>query len=536
MMFNINPTQFILRRISKILSYGLILFFFILYSGCENQPANPLDSYHRDLPAPDHLSISLQSTGVTLFWDFPQSIMIEKFVILRQVTDSSEFQIAGETRQKYFIDQTARNQQRYAYQVQAIGTGGHLSPRSSAIQVTPNQFAISIIGSITENPASPIQKFTNQAAVNIHCTAPAETDSLWLSNDSTQLLQSGRLFSSDIAWILPPGEGIKRVFARFKASTNPASYILTSDRIAFDTRAQILNIFENSGGRSLTTSDTLHLRMVTLDRFGTAQVMIGNWQIELYNNGTHGDQIANDNVFEVQIAIPHTVQENQSPVSGRFVDLAGNEVQYTLPLTLLTINNAPSPVQLLPVADIDTNVITLRWTENTATDFASYQIFHSNQSEMYEGLSADTIITQRNQTRYCVRWLSRNQYYYFRIMVTNLTGFSSWSNEIVVQLKSKNGAPNPILLAHPQIICTDSIRLTWSQSWEDNFAAYYIYRSEQPISQLPVTPMAIVNQRVETAFIDFNLLPNRRYYYRIAVFNRANQYTLSNQVNIQLQP
>jgi hypothetical protein len=120
--------------------------------------------------------------------------------------------------------------------------------------------------------------------------------------------------------------------------------------------------------------------------------------------------------------------------------------------------------------------------------------------------------------------------------VTNLTGCSSWSNEIVVQLKSENGVPHPILLAQPQIIRADSISLTWSQNWEDNFAAYYIYRSEQPISQLPVTPMAIKNQRAETAFIDFNLQSNRRYYYRVAVFNRANQYTLSNQVNIQLQP
>lgn len=106
----------------------------------------------------------------------------------------------------------------------------------------------------------------------------------------------------------------------------------------------------------------------------------------------------------------------------------------------------------------------------------------------------------------------------------------------MVRLKPEIDAPMPIVLAQPQTIRADSISLTWSQNRDANFAAYYIYRSEQPITILPVTPIAIKNQREQTSFIDFNLRQNQTYYYRIAVFNLANQYVLSNQVNIQLQP
>ncbi|MBN2093217.1 fibronectin type III domain-containing protein, partial [candidate division KSB1 bacterium] len=437
---------------------------------------------------------------------------------------------------KYFFHRFARDQQSENFQIQAIGTGGHFSPRSSIITIMSDQFSISINGN--NFPASQISttlKYTNQTAVNIHCIAPTETDSLWISNDSTQLLRSGRAFTADINWILPPGDRLKRVYARFKIPASQA-YTITSDSIILDTQAQILNISENSAGRSLTTADTLHLQMETIDQFGTAQVLIGNWQILLYNDGTHGDLVANDNIFEAKIAIPPTVQENQAPLSGRFVDYAGNETQVTIPNKLITINRAPFPVQLFPISNLDSDIITLRWTENVESDFAYYQVFHSNQSEMYEGLSADTLISKRNQTKYYVRGLARNQDYYFRIRVTNSSGHSSWSNEIMIRLKPENSAPHTILLAQPQIMNTDSVSLTWSQNWDDDFAAYYIYRSEQPISLLPVTPIAIKNQREQTTLIDFNLQQNQIYYYRVAVFNRSNQYTFSNQVSIRFQP
>ncbi len=535
MKFNINPDCPRFPDLMTLLYRVFVLFFFIFQISCEKQPADPRDSFQRDLPAPAQVSALLQNNTVKLSWSYPESIPIEKFVIFRQVLNSKVTQLAGETQNKYFIDRLLTGQPPGEYQIQAIGTAGHISPRSSKIQITANLFSISInVNNEAGNQTSTSLKYTNQTSVNIHCTAPAETDSLWLSNDSTQLLRSGQAFISDINWSLPPGDGIKRVYARFKI---PASqtYLMTSDSIMLDTQAQILNIFENSAGRALVTLDTLHLRMVTIDQFGTAQILIGNWQIPLYNDGTHGDLVANDNVFEVRIVIPPTAQGNQAPLSGRFVDNAGNEARLTKPNTFMTINRTPIPVQLFPISNPNLDVIRLNWTENLDSDFAYYQVFHSNQSEMYDGLSADTMITTRSQTKYFVRGLTRNQHYYFRIQVTNLDGRSSWSNEIMIRLTPENGAPQAILLAQPQIINADSVSLTWSQNWDDDFAAYYIYRSEQPISILPVTPIAINNQRAQTAFIDFNLHQNQMYYYRIAVFNRSNQYTLSNQVNILFQ-
>jgi chitodextrinase len=77
---------------------------------------------------------------------------------------------------------------------------------------------------------------------------------------------------------------------------------------------------------------------------------------------------------------------------------------------------------------------------------------------------------------------------------------------------------------------SDSITLSWTRSTDNHFAAYRIYRSDQPgVDDISSILAGSVTNQVTTVFTDPGLTPNTSYWYAVYVVNDLDEGTKSNQ-------
>jgi len=598
---------------------------FLLTSGCQKQHSNLVDSYKRVLPAPDNLVARINQNLIVLNWDYPDSLTIDFFQVFRQDSMRAPFVALRFSTTRQFIDSTVQNGQLYGYCVQAQCNDGRFSPRSEKIYATPARFGLMI-----ENG----KPYTNQLNVQVQLIAPPTTAAVCLSQIPHPQAENWQPFTATINWTLTAGDGIKKLYARFKDALGNFNKDLISDSIYLDTNANIYHLIENSGGRVLSAGDTLKIALNSGETHGLASASIGSYPpISLYDDGSHGDIIENDGIYENWWVISPGIEILNSSLIGHFTDQAGNAVQNHSPAKI-TIQNAPTPIMLLPPVILDSAVVKMNWSQNNDPDFYAYCLFKGNQPDIPYSEKPDTVILNREVTSCVVRHLKYEQSYYFKMVVVDSFGLSAASNEITVTLSSppapepvflyeptdvtahsitlqwtvatgnlferyqivildsatataprqilKNifnrgtttwmnsqlqenseynyqvlvyntvgrstgsniikvktrvdEPPQAVVLAQPTILHSDSIRLSWSRNWDDDFAGYYIYRTTQSPVEIKGTPITILNTANETHYIDVGLKMNRTYYYKVAVYDRMNKYSASNEVEVQLKP
>ena len=408
----------------KIIFIVLPLLILITIT-CVKKPSNPASIEPDDFPvAPTNFQALVGDKAIVLTWSHPNVEDIEIYKIFRQDSTGGEFNNIGSSNELAYKDSNLQNNREYSYQVSAVGKNGLEGNPSTIIKAVSAVYVVSINSD---------QELTNSRTVTLSFTAPVTTTLVKVSNDSLITGAQWENFVPARNWTLSVGDGMKTVYVKFRDIEDRETFKPSTDNIILDTEAIIRRVTENSGGRVLTSSDSIHFAVVTEESSGNAWVNLQRFEngITLFDDGTNGDSIANDGIYEVDYQIPTGPEVEDALVTGHFVDRAGNATSLNTS-SRLTIRTSPRPVTLIQVAPFlgaSTTALNLFWTRNSDSDFASYRIFRSGTSGVDTESPLLTIIQDQSTITYTDSTLASNRTYYYRVYAFDTTGLFSGSNE-----------------------------------------------------------------------------------------------------------
>ncbi len=507
----------------------LWVLLFTLFFACDKKPVGVEIVQNVIFPdPPTNLSAVVDDGKVKLSWEVLGSDSIAYFNIYRSEGNTNRFLKIDTTRQQVYIDTKVQNGLTYSYQISVVNTQGFESVKSSAISATPSVFAIAI-----ENGA----EFTSSRLVNIVVNAPSTVALIMLGNDSLFNSSSWEAVSPRMSWMLTPGDGEKTVFAKFRFENGVESNVPVKDDIILDTHAVISAVRENTNGQPRRAGDVIHFEVETGEPDGQATVSIigGPQKLICFDNGTNGDRVAQDGVYELDWVIPEEIDLYKAGVSAGFVDRVGNVANEAFAESQITILRPPAPVTVFePIVIGDgTTALQLSWTLSPDKhDFANYAIYKSTTPEVNDSTSSlVAIINNRTTTDFIVSNLAPGTTYYFRVYVTDLTGLKSASN-IAVGTTTTDDAPRAVTLFEPLVTGNNNVQLTWTQTVDRDFNSYRVFRSTSPGVTQNSKLRAIILRETETAFTDTDFEPGQTYYYKVFVFDISGFSTGSNEVSV----
>ncbi len=197
----------------------------------------------------------------------------------------------------------------------------------------------------------------------------------------------------------------------------------------------------------------------------------------------------------------------------------------------VSANQPPNAVTLnLPQLLGDgTSQVQLSWSRSIDDDFAGYRVLRSTKQPIDPQAPPIAFINDPNSTVYLDNTVGANTTYYYQVYVFDQGGKSSGSNLVSVTT-AKNQPPQPVTLATPAVLDTSTLRLSWSQSTDGDFASYRIYRSRTPGILENQPPIHIINVSATTIYTDVGLDRKTTYYYRVFVYDRGGLSAGSNEV------
>jgi hypothetical protein len=101
-------------------------------------------------------------------------------------------------------------------------------------------------------------------------------------------------------------------------------------------------------------------------------------------------------------------------------------------------DNPPQAVELT-VTDSTGSSISLAWTKNTESDFASYKVYRALSAGVGTGSNNLTAITNQSDTTYTDSNLSPHHTYYYKVYVFDTDNLSSGSNEVQTSTSGLTG-------------------------------------------------------------------------------------------------
>ncbi|RMD98804.1 MAG: hypothetical protein D6814_06805 [Calditrichaeota bacterium] len=515
----------------EILFIGIGASLYLTVVGCDKKPAGFDILQNVTFPdPPTNLRVVIGDSRVLIQWDMPSSGKVILFKIFRSEGQPTNFVQIDSTTQQQYIDTHVQNGLTYFYKLSAVDQKGFESKKSVAISAIPNVYAISIANGA---------QFTASRTVNITINGPQNTALMILSNDSTFAGAAWEPFSLLATWTLSFGDGSKTVYAKFRSSEGIESFPPVKDSIILDTQAVIKSVTEDTKGQPKKAGEKIHFRLDAGEPDGKATVSIsgGPQQILLFDNGTNGDQTANDGVYELDYVIPDGVDVFQAKVKGDFVDRVQNVANSAFAESQITILKAPEPVTLFPPlpGNDAKKAVKLNWSMSNETgDFAAYSIYMRTQPNVTEANgSLVSIINDRTITQYVVTDLKPGTTYYFKIYVSDLTGLKSASNEASATTASEE-APQAVSMYQPLLVDKGHVELSWTENSDPDFASYRVFRATSPNVTTDAKLRAIILRSTQTAFTDSGFTPGTTYFYKVFVFDKSGLNTGSNEVQVSI--
>jgi hypothetical protein len=200
--------------------------------------------------------------------------------------------------------------------------------------------------------------------------------------------------------------------------------------------------------------------------------------------------------------------------------------------TTLGGNSPPQVVILASPTDITPNTITLAWSQNNDSDFVRYEVFVSTTGGQLGSLTE--IVSSRILTGVVVSGLSPSTTYYFTVRVLDTGLLYSDSNQVSGVTLPPNVPPSAVLLGAPTEITNNSVRLTWSESVDGDFATYDILVSTTfGIPGTSVTKLTAINK---TSYIVTGLYQNTDYHFSVRVTDVGGLFADSNQETARTLP
>ena len=268
-------------------------------------------------------------------------------------------------------------------------------------------------------------------------------------------------------FVLSGGDGVRTVFAQFKDTLGNVS-ASASDSILLDTQATISSVTEDSFGAPLDRNDPLHLTLTT-GEVGTATVdIVGHDDgIQLYDDGTHGDAVADDGTFERDYVIALNADVTGATVVGHFTDAHGNHAQDVSAVTTVTILVPPRIFAVETISDTQANTETIRWE----TDEPTTGELRFGTDNTYGASFTTALGTQHSHV---ITGLSSGIEYHFRILVTDSaapTGNVTQTADRVFSLRPD--APSGVVALPGD----GRFDVRWEAPPQNNVVGYRVYRA-----------------------------------------------------------
>ncbi len=404
----------------------------VIIMTCGEKPSNPTGIAAGEFPSsPINVKISVGDRVIGLDWSHSDLGSISSYKIFRQDSSNQEFINVGSTDMLSFVEANLQNNQIYRYKINAVGINGLEGKSSAIVSARPAIFSILINSG---------QIFTTSRVVNLSFAAPSTTALIQVSNDSLFTNSEWITFAPTMSWTLTSGQGEKRVYAKFRDADDRESIGELKDSIILDSEAVIRSFSHNAVNRILTPADTVHFVLVAREAGGQASLDINRIQqgIELFDDGSNGDPVAADGIYEVDYIVPTGPEAEETLVFGRFTDRAGNAAANLAAPSRITIRKPPKPVNLIAVEPVaaSSRSLNLFWSINSDPDFANYRIFRARTPGVFTESGLVTILQNKNAISFTDSTLSRNTTYYYRVFVYDVTGLFFGSNE-------RSGTTNP---------------------------------------------------------------------------------------------
>ncbi|MBN2009286.1 fibronectin type III domain-containing protein [candidate division KSB1 bacterium] len=476
--------------------------------------------------APTNLKATVNDGAVVLSWKITAGVSsVSQFYIYRKDSLDVNFALIDSSLTQTYTDSTVKNGYLYYYRVAAVSATGYISDFSKQVLAIPTIFDVIINNG---------QQYTNSENVTLLITSSGFIQSISIANDSAFQTSSGwETFSATKQWKLSTGDGLKHVYVKCKDFDQNEYEKPAHDTIILDTKAVIQSVTENTNGLSRTTGDVIHFRLVANETDGAAMIDIGTSRtgISLFDDGTNGDVLANDGIYELDYTIPPGLEVVQTIISGHFMDQVGNTAETKTATGKVTIQIDPNRVTLSPpvVSGTTTKSLELFWTQSLDDDFVSYRIFRTTSSGV-DSLSPLLVeITNRNTTNFRDSNVKINQLYYYRIFVYDQVGNAIGSNEVSGKI-DENPRPIAVTVFPVTSVSGDdrALSISWSRNDDDDFAYYKIYRAkDSQVDSSDVLVTSIIDQN-NTSYQDAGLQINTTYYYRVYVTTNAGMSVGSN--------
>ena len=254
--------------------------------------------------------------------------------------------------------------------------------------------------------------------------------------------------------------------------------------------------------------------------------------IRLYDDGTHGDIIADDGIYTLDYIIPSNIDIEKARVIGHFQDQLGNMAEPISTEGKIIIHSPPSGVKLFKPELIGSsyNSLYLSWSANSDTDFFNYKIFRADSANVDSSSYLINVISDQVVTTMVDSNLQENTTYYYCLYVFDTQGLSTGSNIVQGRTRMKL-PPAPVNLLYPVVNNEHSISLSWTQSNDKDFVSYRLFRSKNTFVDNQGIPIFVSVNRDETYYQDNELQSSTTYFYRLYVYNTIGRFTGSNIVS-----
>lgn len=494
---------------------------------CEKLPEAPeRQNYSLYPPAPVHLTISNGDRRLRLTWEKIAAPEISHYYIYRSDSVSQTLRKLDSTQTTDYLDRTVLNGRVYEYQISARSQAGYEGPLSDALSAKAGFYTFTINSGATH---------TASRTVTISFVAPTGTLYSMISHDSTFANANWESFSAEKTWELTPGDGIKKVYARFRGGDDSLLDGLLSDQIILDTQAQIQEVLFNHYEQPLQAGDTLRIRVRTAEPIGTVSVDLGDRlsALALYDDGTHGDVSPGDGVYSLDWLIPQQFEIINGALTARFTDAVGNTAREISAETSLIIKNTPQAVHLLDPVPYATDFdrLFLSWTSYGGAGFINYKIYRHSTQRVDSTSTLVGIVSSASTTSLLDSLLAANTAYFYRVYVTDALGYSSGSN-IVAGKTSPDLPPTPVHCDVSYLQSQQSVLLNWTKNTDRDFGNYRIFRSEGADVNLSSPLLTVNSSRDQITYQDVSLADKTTYRYVVYTFDVSGQSSRSNVVTI----
>lgn len=510
-----------LFAILMVLAVGLLLLTML---SCDRQISEPYTppGGGGNPEAPGNLSADIGDRQVELTWTVTNREALSGFRVYMSDSTANRYRIVSEVVQTQYTATGLQNAVSYYFKVSSVNLNGFEGSTTEPIMAIPNFYAITINNG---------DAYTNNRNVTLTLIAPNTTQFMQISSDSLFVGAQWEDFVASRNWRLSLGDGTKTVYAKFRDSTDRNSMGISSDAILLDTEAFIDSLVFSPYNVPFAPGDVVHFKLYAEEPEGRASVTVGQGLIQanLNDDGSRGDQVAGDGIYELDYIVANTLDFENADVFGNFTDRAGNNAQRVQALHNMSVRQPPDPTSIISVVApgryFDRLILT--WTQSNALDFGQYRVYRSSNPGVDSTDILVDVITQISMTTLTDSSLVQNVRYYYKIFVVDNTNLWSGSNE-ASGLTNRNLPPDPLVL-YPIVPVPGErgkLQINWSASNDLDFLRYELYRSLD--NNVDTTDVLAFVSSTQLSCIDSNLAADTVYYYRVLARDRAGNWSWSN--------